>query len=35
VNGVLPDGAQAAREPSRQLCVDEESHAAGGWTRLI
>ena len=34
VDGVVPEGAQAAREPSRQLCVDEELHAAGGWTRL-
>ena len=34
VDGVVSEGAQAAREPSRQLCVDEELHAAGGWTRL-
>lgn len=34
VDGVVPDGAQAAREPTRQLRVDEEPHAAGGWTRL-
>ena len=35
VDGVVPGGAQAAREPTRQLRVDEELHAAGGWTRLI
>ena len=34
VDGVMSEGAQAAREPSRQLCVDEELHAAGGCTRL-
>src|SRR5579862_6097470 len=35
VDGVVPEIAETSCEPTRQLRVDDELHAAGGWTRLI
>ena len=35
VDGVVPRRDEAPRETPRQHRIEEESHAAGGWMRLI